>query len=635
MPRFINAWVAFVAVFLCFLSSSRGQDKPVVGLIPRAQKPIKMDGRLTDWEGAFVTPVHIGHPDFANRGGQFLYLWDDQNLYIGLRCLDEKPAHIGKDTQIWNGDAVEFYLDTRRGDQLGAAAFGPGTLHMFWTPFTKTDLNARMGIRDLPAFKGFMLQGARVVGAKTQWGYTAEFKLPWANFPNFTPRAGEIIGLECELCSGDGGPRVDRTFVHASPAAVGSPSAFGRVQLVEKLDMHAVEPFGRVLLPMSLTHSANYAWLYGTVCISPTIEAAVAKLEGKIIDREGKVRKTTLGSRKTLVGADFQIWSGSWELFDLPVGTYALELSALDKDGKLITSRKESILHGSSPQVQPQARPTQPVRQNVRYGPHERNVLDFWQADSNQPTPLLVSIHGGGFLQGNKSVPQQLLKECLASGISVAAISYRYSSQAIAPASFQDGARAVQFLRSKAKEWNIDPKRIAATGTSAGAGISLWLGFRDDMADPANSDPVLHESTRLSCMAVFDGQTSYDPRFIRKMFPGKDVHKIMPLSRLFDVDLDKLDELPAEKYKLFEEVSPINYVTKDDPPALLSYRTPFNGEVTDGNIGIHHPLFGKLLKEKLDALGIPCEVYAAGQRLGGGKPMKTIDFLRHNLSVKD
>ena len=149
-----------------------------------------MDGKLDDWDGAFVTPVHVGHPDFANRGGEFLYLWDDENLYIGLRCLDQKPAHVGSDA-IWNGDAVEFYLDTRRGDKLGAAQFGPGTLHMFWTPFTKTEIKPRLAVRDLPAFKDFKLQGAEVAAEKTPWGWTAEFKLPWANFPDFKAKAGE------------------------------------------------------------------------------------------------------------------------------------------------------------------------------------------------------------------------------------------------------------------------------------------------------------------------------------------------------------------------------------------------------------------------------------------------------------
>jgi|GEM_PF-1191497 len=632
MPRPLKASILFMVLGAFLAGSAHAQDKAIVGLIPKAQKPITLDGNLDEWDGAFVTPVHVGHPDFANRGGQFLFLWDEENLYIGLRCLDQHPAHFGADNQIWNGDAVEFYLDTRRSQQLGAAQFGPGTLHMFWTPFTKMEVKPRIGVRDLPAFKGFRLQGAEVAGAKTAWGYTAEFKLPWANFPNFAAKSGEVVGIECELCSSDGGPRVDRTFVYSSPAAVSTPSAFGRVQLVEKLDPQGLKPLGRALLPLSLTKSANYAWLYGTVCLSPSIEASVAKLEGKIVDREGKVRKTTLGSRKSLSGTSFTLWTGSWELFDLPPGIYTLELAAMDKEGKVVTSRKETLLHGDLPQ--PQARVSQPTHRDVKYGPHERNVLDFWQADSKQPTPLLVSIHGGGFLGGNKSIAPQLLKECLESGISVAAITYRFSNQAIAPAPFQDGARAIQFLRFKAKEWNIDPKRIAATGGSAGAGISLWLGFHDDMADPKSEDPVLRESTRLTCMAVFDGQTSYDPRFIRKLFPGKDVYKIGALRQLFDADLDRLDDLSGEKYKLFEEVSAIHHLTKDDPPVLLSYSSPMDAEITNMGIGIHHPLFGKVLKEKMDELGIPCELYAGNRRIGGGTPMKTIDFLKLHFGMK-
>jgi hypothetical protein len=326
-------------------SPAPAQEKPVVGLIPKAQKPITLDGKLTGWDGAFVTPVHVGHPDFANRGAQFLYLWDDQNLYVGLRCLDQKPAHTGPDTQVWNGDAVEFYLDTRRGDKLGAAEFGPGTLHCFYTPFTKAEVKPRIQVRDLPAFKGFQLQGAEVAAEKTAWGWTAVFKLPWSNFPGFTPKAGEVIGLECELCSGDGGPRVDRTFVYSSPAAVDSPSAFGRVRLVDKIDAAALKPYGRALLPLSVTKSANYPWLYATACISPTIECSVAKVEGRLLDAEGKVRKTSAGVKKTL-GGGFTLWTGSWELFDLPAGVYTLEVVATDTAGAVLTSRAEKVLHG-------------------------------------------------------------------------------------------------------------------------------------------------------------------------------------------------------------------------------------------------------------------------------------------------
>jgi hypothetical protein len=127
-------------------------------------------------------------------------------------------------------------------------------------------------------------------------------------------------------------------------------------------------------------------------------------------------------------------------------------------------------------QVRPQGRSRQPAEPpthpDVKYGPYDRNVMDVWLAESDRPTPVLVSIHGGGFRSGNKSVSGSLLRECLESGISVVAITYRLSDQAIAPAQFHDSARAIQFIRHNAKKWNLDPTRIAATGGSAGAGLS-------------------------------------------------------------------------------------------------------------------------------------------------------------------
>jgi hypothetical protein len=218
---------------------------------------------------------------------------------------------------------------------------------MFWTPLTGTETKPRLAVRDLPAFRGFKLQGAEVAGRKTSWGYTAEFKLPWSNFPDFTPRTGELLGIDCELCSSDGGPRVDRTFVYSSPASVGSPSAFGRVKLVDRLDLAELQRYSRVLLPLAVMKSANYGWMYGTACLSPTIEKATAKMEGKVIDAEGKVKKTTTGTRRTRGGSGFVMWTGGWELFDLPAGSYTVEVTAFDKDGKVLVRRTAKILHGS------------------------------------------------------------------------------------------------------------------------------------------------------------------------------------------------------------------------------------------------------------------------------------------------
>src|SRR5262249_42086623 len=146
--------------FLVFAAPAWAQ--PVVGVIPRATQKITLDGKFDDWAGAFVTPVHIGHPDFANRGAQFLYLWDDDNLYIGLRCLDQKPAHVGKDTELYNGDAVEFYLDLRRDKDLGKQGWSPGALHMFYTGFTGTEVKPRWQVRNMPHQKDLKLAGVEV-----------------------------------------------------------------------------------------------------------------------------------------------------------------------------------------------------------------------------------------------------------------------------------------------------------------------------------------------------------------------------------------------------------------------------------------------------------------------------------------
>jgi len=251
---------------------------------------------------------------------------------------------------------------------------------------------------------------------------------------------------------------------------------------------------------------------------------------------------------------------------------------------------------------------------DIRYGPHERNVFDLWKAkpmgdDPNRPTPLLVFFHGGGFRQGDKkSVPIRLLTDCLKHGISVASANYRLSHQAIYPAAMLDGARAVQYIRSRAKELGIDPKHIAASGDSAGAGISLWLGFHDDLADPKSDDPINRQSTRLACMAVNGAQASYDPRYIQKLIGGR-AHEHPALPPFFGMSKPE-DANKPEVQKRFEESSPINHISKGDPPAFLMYAEPKGPLGLEARIGegIHHPKFGEALKAKLEPLGIECYI---------------------------
>ncbi|MDP6442936.1 MAG: alpha/beta hydrolase [Pirellulaceae bacterium] len=245
-----------------------------------------------------------------------------------------------------------------------------------------------------------------------------------------------------------------------------------------------------------------------------------------------------------------------------------------------------------------------PTFSDVAYGKHQRQVLDFWQAKSDQPTPVFVWIHGGGFRAGNKaSIPASLVQSFTRSGVSCASIHYRLTDAAPYPAQMHDSARAIQFIRSKSKEWNIDPRRFAAGGGSAGSGISQWLAFHDDMAKPSSDDPVARQSTRLSCALPINMQSTYDPRTIKEIIPGN-AYKHPALLTFFgrpakwNWDSDPIDgKLDA----LLRDASPITHLTKDDAPIYLIHYERSN---KPGNI--HHSNFGKHLESAMGKLGIEC-----------------------------
>ncbi|MBW7893713.1 MAG: alpha/beta hydrolase [Opitutaceae bacterium] len=256
-----------------------------------------------------------------------------------------------------------------------------------------------------------------------------------------------------------------------------------------------------------------------------------------------------------------------------------------------------------------------PTYANVAYGPHERNVLDAWLADSTQTTPVLIYFHGGGFVAGSKAnLPALALAAALRAGISVVAVNYRFAPEVSFPAHYLDCARAIQFVRHSARTWRLDPRRVALTGSSAGAGASLWVAFHDDLADPASADSIARESTRVTCVAVMGAQPTYDRRIIRQL-AGEAAARHPVFANLHGL---KPNELETEKaYKLYEQAAAITYLTPDDPPAFAYYSEPRGPVPPDARAGtgIHHPNLGLYLKEKMDALGIECVFLHKDQKI--------------------
>lgn len=253
-----------------------------------------------------------------------------------------------------------------------------------------------------------------------------------------------------------------------------------------------------------------------------------------------------------------------------------------------------------------------PTHTDVAYGPFERNVLDFWKAEGEGPRPLFVYIHGGGWAGGDKKQKTSQYAPYQSKGISCAAINYRLTPANPLPAPVHDAARAIQFLRSKAAEWNIDSKHIAVSGGSAGACTSMWLLLHDDLADPKATDPVLRESTRVCAAAAGVGQVSIDPKVIEGWL-GPNVLKHRMIN--FAVGEPSIDEALKNYDKhqaLYFEFSPYNHVDAQDPPLFMTYRGDMTLPSKDAGHGIHHPVYGVKMKEKSDEVGHECHLLIPG-----------------------
>ena len=126
----------------------------------------------------------------------------------------------------------------------------------------------------------------------------------------------------------------------------------------------------------------------------------------------------------------------------------------------------------------------EPTYDQVSYGVHKDMTLNFWQFESETPVPLLVHIHGGGWLGGKKQ--ETISPHELKRGYSFASIDYRLAGTELLPAAVHDAA-PYNFCAPK-QRMEFRSARIAVIGGSAGAASSLWLAYHDDMANPKSDD---------------------------------------------------------------------------------------------------------------------------------------------------
>ena len=270
-----------------------------------------------------------------------------------------------------------------------------------------------------------------------------------------------------------------------------------------------------------------------------------------------------------------------------------------------------------------------PTHRDIKYGSHPKELINFWQFDSDKPVGILLQIHGGGWMGGKKD--EVLRPHQLKQGYHIASISYPLVNEgAVQPAMLNSALRAVQFLRYKAKEWKIDSSCIVATGGSAGGCSSLLIALHDDIANPKSPDPVERFSSRIAGAQVAGAQTTMNPFVIKERIGEKTFGNPMPYQPF---GAETAEEMMKDwmKYKeLALKCSPVTHLTKDDPPLHLFYNVNREFPTTSGSNGIHSPIFGEIMLEACQKVGVECHL----QYWEKDRPQPTVsrhDFLKKLL----
>lgn len=218
------------------------------------------------------------------------------------------------------------------------------------------------------------------------------------------------------------------------------------------------------------------------------------------------------------------------------------------------------------------------VTVNVRYreGESKNWTMDLAipKANPNPLRPAIVVIHGGGWIQGDKSSfstpakrPPGNIIDFARLGFVAATINYRLSDEAAFPAALHDCKNAVRFLRAHSKDYGIDPKRIGAWGNSAGGHLALMLGMvgADDQLE---GDGSAQDQSSLVQSVVSDS----GPIDLLHQYHHDQVKSV--IERF-------LGGPPVgDRIVSYQRASPRNYISQRTPPLLLIYG------VADEQVGI-------------------------------------------------
>ena len=197
--------------------------------------------------------------------------------------------------------------------------------------------------------------------------------------------------------------------------------------------------------------------------------------------------------------------------------------------------------------------------------------LDLYlPAAGGGPFPLVVWVHGGGWMEGDKLLPAGAPQFGLpARGYALACINYRFSSEATFPAQIHDVKAALRFLRGHAVEYGLDKSRVAVWGFSAGGHLAALAGTSGGVAaleDLTQGYPG--ESSRVKTVIDWSGPIDFLQLDAEAIANGcGDPGYGSPSS-----STSLLIGAPiADRTDLVQSANPITYISADDPPFFIQH----------------------------------------------------------------
>jgi acetyl esterase/lipase len=179
---------------------------------------------------------------------------------------------------------------------------------------------------------------------------------------------------------------------------------------------------------------------------------------------------------------------------------------------------------------------------------------DFYLPKGRAKAPVLVAVHGGGWQVGSRQAYRYWGLFLSRAGYAVFAIDYRLGKDGKYPAAVYDTKAAIQFVRAKAADFNLDPDRIGLIGDSSGAHLAALVALAGDQFNSAYRDDAnAAVSTSVKLMVGFYGE--YD-------LLAQWTHDLTARPR--DNIVEKfLGVPPTEDRRIYFDASPISYATAD------------------------------------------------------------------------